>query len=160
MDPIVGGPIIFGILWLIAALMGKRPRRHVIGPEPESLPPAPPEPPEPPPPEPVQPAGIRWAGRTFTVEDTRAAGGIDTPGKEGAGAWRAHVRPIYGPIMTEGAARELEGREKAIEYAVPRIRAAVRDEGETAARLAELNLVYMAWTDTGVKKILNEAARA
>lgn len=76
MDPIIGSGIVFGILWIIAALTGREKpvRRHELPPVP-LLPPEPPAmPPEPPvaPPEPLRPEPARFAGRLFGSGDLRA----------------------------------------------------------------------------------------
>jgi hypothetical protein len=83
MEPFISGPIIFGILWLIASMMSKPVRRHVLGPEP--LPPGPVEPPVAPPPRPpeppVAPAPSKFAGLAF-----------------GSGELRDYLRRMYATI--------------------------------------------------------------
>jgi hypothetical protein len=61
-------------------------------------------------------AGIQWGARRY---------------KDG-GAWRAHVRPIFGPALVEGRADSIVSL--------------ARMEGESARRLDALNRVHKAFT--------------
>lgn len=95
-------------------------------------------------------AGIRWGGRLFTsaddlaiLEAQRARGELTAADFEsarvslartpGAGAWRDHVRRLFGTL--EGMSPEA-------------FLGIVRGENETAKRLSDLNATYHALTDT------------
>ena len=84
--------------------------------------------------------GIAWGGEVYAD----------------GGAWRAHVRPIYGPtfamlpaLLEAGEGSESTARE---------IRAKLSEEGETALRLHQLNLAYSAFTSIEAQNLLSSMA--
>jgi hypothetical protein len=78
--------------------------------------------------------GIRWGGETFAD----------------AGAWRAHVRPIYGPTLAAGGNLDAVARQVAGQVAA---------ESETARRLRDLNRAHKAFTSEFAKRAIARAAQ-